>query len=311
MTRVTYRGVVGRPVLPYPSYDDAATFGDRFDGWNVQDQAVRALAAGLVTSKYDLKALIRAITKSPLFRAATVPNTLPAALSAEIGAGHLLTPEELDRKIAALTTVVYSSGGWGVGAARPHRLLGELRTLYGGIDSFAITTRATTTNAVLASVAARVADEVACRVTAWDFTRPAAGRALFPNVEPTTVPGAGDADIRKNIGLLLDRAWGGSHGPADPDVELAYGIYQGTHDELAKKTPAPSLEYDCQGRWDRASDQVYSCGTQGQPDYVAQCYTADATLPAASQVTDDKQFTIASWMAVIAFVVSDFQFLHE
>ncbi len=311
VTRVAYQGIVGRPVLAYPSYGDAATFGDRFDAWNAQDHAVQGFASAFVAGKLDFKALVRAIVKSPFFRAASVPPTVPAALSAELGAGHLLTPEQLDRKIRAVTSAVYTPGGWGVGQPRPHRLLGDVRTLYGGIDSFSVTARATAASAVITSIAARTADEVACQVTAWDFTRPAAERTLFPAVELTTVPGAGDADIRKNIGLLLDRAWGGAHGPADPDVELVYGIFQGTHDELAKASPAPPFEYNCQGRWDRTKDQVYSCGTQGQPDYVAQCYTFDATLPAPAQIGEDKQFTIASWMAVLSFVFSDYQFLYE
>ncbi len=310
--RTVFQGIVGRSVLRYPSYDDPKTFGDRFDAWNAEDHAIRGFADAFVAKGYDFKSLVRSVVKSPFFRAAKAPATVPPLLSAELGFGHLLTPEELDRKIAAVTTVTYSRSTWGAGQARPHLLVQDLRTLYGGIDSFAITSRAPATNALITSIATRVADEVACRVTAWDFTRPAAQRALFPFVELTTLPGAGDADIKKNIAAILDRAWGGKHDPAaDADVDLVYGIFQGTHDELAKKTPAVTIDDSCLGHWDRTKDQIYSCGTQGQPDYNARCYSGDVLLPDASQIKDDKQFTVASWMAVLAFVFSDYQFLYE
>lgn len=85
--------------------------------------------------------------------------------------------------------------------------------LSAGIDSDSITQRLTNLNGIMASVATRMANEVACSVTAYDFSRPVGERTLFPKVGvehdplgPTgaEIPGA-IADIKANIQYLHER----------------------------------------------------------------------------------------------------------
>ena len=70
-----------------------------------------------------------------------------------------------------------------------------------------------------------LANDVACKQTALDFSRPPAERKLFPNIEPDVVPGAsdeGDAKIRKAIVYLHQRILGRDDAEDSAEVKRTF-----------------------------------------------------------------------------------------
>ena len=80
----------------------------------------------------------------------------------------------------------------------------------------------------MAAVATRMAIEVSCSATAFDFTRPAAERLLFPLVEVEDTPDFNEGAIRKNIVHLHDRILGETLEVDDPAVDATFALFYDT-----------------------------------------------------------------------------------
>jgi hypothetical protein len=175
-------------------------------------------------------------------------------------------------------------------------LLEDYDILYGGIDSDSVTARLTTPNGIVGAVASRFANETSCAVTAWDFTKAKASRAFFPQVDLTEVPeSAGHtvdgsvADIKANIQYLHQYLLDEKLDVSDPEIERTYQLFLDTWHELSQAGDT-SVVWSCQGQWNPND------GTN---------------LPMSVQITDDKNFTLRSWMAVMTYLLSDYRFLYE
>src|SRR5262249_48183746 len=147
--------------------------------------------------KFNLKSTFKFIIKSPYFRGVSAPAGMSPALLTDVGTARLLSPEMLNRKIIATTGVHWrkeyeydQNHDW---------LLDDDKLLYGGIDSDNVIARLTNPNGVISSVAFRMANEVACSVTAYDFTKPAAQRTLFPGIELDKVPESAGNPVEASI----------------------------------------------------------------------------------------------------------------
>jgi hypothetical protein len=212
------------------------------------------------------------------------------------GTGQFLTPELLSRKIAATTGI-----HWYRSYERVEKLISDYNLLYGGIDSNSITKRLRAPNGIMSNIALRMASEMSCMVTAYDFSRPKADRRLFPHVETSfrpiddngyEVPQA-QAAIKRNIQALHERLLGEELVDGDPELERTYLLFLETFREL-RATNNTSLTYSCQARWDR--DKGPSDGWD---------------LPASRIIDRDSDYTIRSWMAVMTYLLADWKFLHE
>jgi hypothetical protein len=289
-----YAALMGRQPLDFPTDVDAADYGPRLSAWEAQDQLFRSIGEEFVAANYDLKAVFRRVLLSPYYRA----QNASAALSperelelSELGTGRLLTPELLTRKIEATTGVRWKRGwddnDW---------LTSDYRILFGGIDSDTVTQRLTTPNGIMANVAWRMANELACSATAWDFLQPAAERKLFPYVEVTTFPadGAGVTAVQQNIQHLHARLLGENLTLQDPELLRTYQLFLDTWNEGLGKLSTDELPDDllwsCRGRWNPATGEE---------------------LPEGSRLEKDDQYVIRSWMAVVTYLLADFKFLYE
>jgi len=216
---------------------------------------------------------------------------------ADFGTARFMTPERLARKIQAVT-----GGPWARNTTdRRDNLTTDFRIPYGGIDSDLIVERLTSPNGLMSGVAWRMANEVACNVTAWDFTRPVAERNLFPQVAITDVPEVmgtpspdGEAKIRAGLVHLHEQILGEVLTPSDEEIERSYQLWLETWREgkaaLAAVPAQASVNMLCRGRIDQRTG---------------------ATLPVAEQLDRDPDYTIRSWMAIITYLLSDYRFLHS
>ena len=191
--------IMGSEVAEPPEDEGDADFEGLLLAANAQGAEVTRLANGFRRgfkgrSAYNLKDLLVEIVLSKWFRAAAVEDADPVRSVAlrDAGARRLLTPEELDRKTAAITGFKWGRKPRISAAYRGDytRLTDDLRLLYGGIDSDGITERARDITTVMAGVAKRHAAEVSCPLVMRDFYLvPEAERRLFSESDITARPG--------------------------------------------------------------------------------------------------------------------------
>lgn len=297
-----FTALTGQKPLAYPADPDAEGFGARLRAWEAQDQFFRTTGEAFVgaDSSYNLKRVFKSVILSPYFRAANATGPVSAERALElsaIGTGLLETPEVLSRKISAVVGLP-----WSRGYDKNPWLLTDYEVLYGGIDSDTVVDRLRTPNGVMASVQWRMANEVACASTAWDFSRPANERSLFPFVNPADVPeddmgavnAAAEPLIHQNLQYLHQRILGESLAADSPELERTYQLFLATWTEgraaVKAKTEGDSLTYACRARVDPLTG---------------------LDLAEGQKLEKDANYAVRAWSAVITYLLSDYQFLYE
>jgi hypothetical protein len=231
--------------------------------------------------------------ESPIYRATGAVGAdavAERAAHAGIGTARLLTPEILDRRIQAI-----AGFPWTRTLGRTDRwLLNEFYFPYGGINSDTIVRRATDPSGIITGVAHRMATEVACRATAWDFSAPQAERRFFRHVRLDTVPESGGqpvpgsvAQIRQNIAWLHEAILGERLPVDHPEVSRTYELFAETWREVRTTSALPD-----------------PCRAQVSP-------VDGMRLPEARAITADPNGTVRAWMAVLTYLFSDYRFLYQ
>ena len=193
--------IMGSEVAEPPEDPTDVDFEGRLLAANAQRDEVARLAEGFRDGfpgryhTYNVKDLLTEIVLSEWFRADRVTDADPVRRAAlhDSGARRLLTPEELDRKTAALTGVRWgrrvNNSPWNIGSPVGTRLTGDFRLLYGGIDSDGITERARDITSVMAGVAQRHAAQVSCPVVMREvYLMADEERRLFAGIDPSVTP---------------------------------------------------------------------------------------------------------------------------
>src|SRR5581483_8402860 len=201
---------------------------DKIEAWEAQDEFFRQVVAKWNGANKNFKVIVKAIIESPYYRGmgwslGGDADTLAARL-ADIGVGQLLSPEALNRKINAIFGSHWRKS---YDYTNPHDgLIEDYNILYGGIDSDSVIVRTTVPNGLMSNVALRMANEISCQVTAYDFTLPKAQRRLFPNVDKDQAPLPDSVDsIRANIQHLHELVLGEHLDVGDPEITRTYQLF--------------------------------------------------------------------------------------
>jgi hypothetical protein len=300
--RIVWKGLIGTDLLSEPFDAAQPDYVEALNAFQVQDRVVTSIANKFRENNYNLKLVFKEIIKTDYYRAKNVKGELDESRKfelADLGTAQYLTPEQLNRKIAAVTGYP-----WRGNPDQTDYLLSgnEYRIFYGGIDSNSITQRITDPNGIMANISLRMANEMACIVTARDFSEDPSDRLLFPYVEPSfvpedenqfSVPAVNDA-IRANIQHLYDHVLGESYALTDPEITEAYNlfvtIWKDGKNGVAGGTYSPELNGPC-----RATND----------------YWTGADLPEARKIYLDPDYTVRAWMGVMTYMLSDYKFLHE
>ncbi|MCY0992633.1 DUF1588 domain-containing protein [Nannocystis sp. ILAH1] len=297
---IVWRGLTG--VEPINEPFDAAMpgFEEALKAFEVQDRVIKGIAKKFKENNYNLKIVFREIIKTDYFRAKNVRGEVDEVRArelAQLGTAQYLSPEQLSRKVEAVTGYP-----WRYGVNDSDLLLNEneYKIFYGGIDSDSIVNRITEPNGIMANIALRMSNEMSCRATSRDFAKDPSDRLLFPYVETSfvpqddngfAVPAVNDA-IRANIQHLYDHVLGEHYDIGDPEVDAAYNLF-------------------------------FEIWQDGKAGLAAGTYTADPPcrtendwwtgnpLPEENRITQDNDYTIRAWMGVLAYMLSDYRFLHE
>ncbi len=146
-----YPAVMGRDAYTLPENPEDFDYESKLAAYSVeqemlQDVAARFVAGSAGNGAHNLKDLLVDLTLSDHFRA----NAVDAITSAQeteldqIGTGKLLTPEQLNRKLESITGFRWDYGSFSA-------LEQVYGLIYGGIDSFGITERATDLTTLMSS----------------------------------------------------------------------------------------------------------------------------------------------------------------
>lgn len=280
MVEHVYYILLGRRPLPAPLDIEDPFFTPKRRAYIEQRKVIHEIATQFAKANFNLKVVFKALIASPFYRAdgltevAKHPNR--RAELDDIGLVHMLTPEQLERKIEAVF-----GKRWG-------RLAGDgdnrFALLYGGIDSKEVTQRATDPSGAMGAIQRIMANDVACVNVALDFERPTADRRLFPGIEPSVIPDdkpETEKRIRAAIIHLYDRLHGRTLATDHADVTRAYELFTGIlTDARAKKGPNERENYYC----------------QAEPN---------------KRATLDPHYTIRAWRAVVTYLLRQDDFLYE
>ena len=243
MVEHVYYLLFGRKVLQPPEDIDDPLFGGKRRALLAQRALIEEIAQHFTASKFNLKVAIKAMIASDFYQAdglATLAeHPQRQAELDDVGIVRLLSPEQLERKIAAIF-----GKRWG-------RLNDAFQVLYGGIDSITVTERNADPSGAMGAIQRLMANDVSCFHVARDFRLEPAKRLLFPQIEPDVVPGeeAANQKIRQAIVHLHQRLLGHDRAPDHPEIERTFALFSGIiTDAKAQSRYEPRDTYFCGGR---------------------------------------------------------------
>jgi len=298
ITKHLYKGIIGQDLLPAPG--DEASEAD-ITAFNAQRSILTSIGQAMAANNWSLKTAINGILLSPYYRAIQVDQSKVVAAE-HIGAVRLLTPEMLQRKLKATL-------GFDWDDLRSNKK--DNRIMFGGIDSDSVTTRIHEPSGLMIAMQELMATEMACRATAFDFTKersPEANkRRLFKFVGIDTQPFNDEgfevisnvAAIKTNIQYLHSILLAEDLALDSAEIEATYQLFLSTWQQgnilLANPdeyNPEPSTYlYNCRGSWDRENN--------------------DEVLLPEDRVERDYNYVIRSWMAVMTYLLSDYRYIYE
>ncbi len=270
MVEHVYYILTGRKVLLPPKDLDDPLFTARHRAHQEQRALLESIAARFAKNGFHLKQVFKDWVATDFYRAdglTTVAiNPERKAELDDIGIVRMLAPEQVERKVAAVF-----GRPWG-------KLNDQLAMLYGGIDSKEVTERAADPSGAMGALQRILSNDVACKETALDFSRPAAKRLLFPHIEPDVVPGIpeNDAKIRNTITHLHQRILGRAEAA---EVGRTLQLFADIVKEAAAKRHDTEENYFCR---------------QG-----------------LEQPVPDPHYTVRAWRAVVTYLLRQHDFLYE
>lgn len=279
-----YAAVMGRDPYDQPENPEDADYQSSLAAYSTEQQLMQAIAADFVAGAagngaHNLKDLLVDLAMSDHFRSESVSEmtAVQAVELEEVGSGKLLTPEQLNRKLLEVTGYE-----WSYGSASALELVYNL--VYGGIDSFGITERATDLTTLMSTVVTAMANEVSCSIAAKDFSLDQAQRKLFTSVELYNLPTTSSAAIRSNIQYLHKQMLGEELSSNDPEIDATFALFEDVWNARIAANNGASVN---------SASEI--------------CIFENIDDP----VTSDANQILRSWAVVINYLLRDYKFIHE
>lgn len=310
ITRIMVNGLTGKEPLSSP--DATVATQSEIDAYTAERLILNDMQERFVADNYNLKTLTREILLSPYWRASALSDDANSLAHTNTGSNYLLTPEQLDRKIESLFGFEWrgSLDSYYKDKDRSYtsKLNNTFHQIYGGIDSDSVTTRLKSPNGLMGAMQLRMANEIACYAVSRDFWNPQEKRRLFlfVNKESTPYNEIGGIDesvmesIRQNIQYLHTYLLG--EGLALDSVEFK------ATEQLFMNTLNRGRQLIINSGGDRSDVNL--------PDYCD--VTIDFQGESLRDVNgedlrlyEDRQYVIRAWMAVLAYLLSDYKFVYS
>ena len=279
-----YPSVIGRDPYAQPENPEDLDYLSRLAAYTAEQALMQQLAADFVAGiagngAHNLKDMLVDLAMSDHFRAGSVTEMDPVqeVELQGIGNGKLLTPEQLNRKLIDVTG--YS---WDYGTVSALDFAYSL--IYGGIDSFGITERATELTTLMSTVVTAMANETSCAIASLDFSKDQADRKLFTEVEMSTLPTTNPTAIRNNIQKLHMNLWGEDLSINDPEIDATYDLFVAIWQARVAA-----------GKGAAVSSTTELCLLENVPN----------------PIQSDPNQTLRSWTAVVNYMLRDYKFIYE
>jgi hypothetical protein len=278
MAEHVYYILMGRKVLQPPEDIDDSMFGSKRRAYKEQRKLIEDAAQRFALADFNLKVVFKSLAVSDFYRAdglATIAeHPRRQAELDDIGLARLLTPEQLERKLEAVF-----GQHWGQLDNRESKF----KILYGGIDSKSVTERMTDPSGAMGAIQRIMANDVACKNVALDFSQEPGKRRLFPTIELDVAPGDGpeaETQIRKSVVHLHQHLLGRRHAVDHPEVERTYRLFAGI-----------------------VSDAIATAKFDKRGSYF--CERVDG------QYLGDPKYTLRAWRGVVTYLLRQHDFLYE
>ncbi|HYF34311.1 MAG TPA: hypothetical protein VD994_03385 [Prosthecobacter sp.] len=276
MVEHVYYILTGRKVLLPPKDLDDPLYDAKQRAYQAQRQEIEGIAARFAKADFNLKSVFKEWVVSPFYRAdgleTAAADARRLAELSDLGLARMLGPEQVERKVTAIF-----GQPWG-------RLNNkELSILYGGIDAKEVTERAADPSGAMGAIQRILANDVACKNVALDFTTEPAQRRLFPKIEPDDLPGVspeGDGRIREAIAFLHHTVLGQNATADDPEVRRTFDLFAGIVSEARERKGIDPQE-------------IYSGKGAG------------------NQRVKDPHYTLRAWRGVVTYLLRQPDFLYE
>lgn len=309
VVRILVNGLTGKEPLEAPGPQDGQAANDAYVA---ERTLLDELQTKFVNDNYNLKTLVREILLSPYWRAEGLTDDANPLVHASTGSLHLLTPEQLDRKILALLGFEWrgsmdnyykeKSQSWA------SRLQTKFHQIYGGIDSDTVTSRLTEPNGLMGAMQLRMANELACYAVPNEFLLPQDQRRLMLFVDQNTSPYAENGTLdAKNMNLIRE------------NIQYLHNYL--LRENLPLSSPELQITEDLfMSSLNKGRQQIISSGGHWTAVYLPSYCKRSRDLEGNNLYPDggtdnrlqqDRQYVIRSWMAVLAYLLSDYRFFYE
>jgi hypothetical protein len=262
MVEHVYYLLMGRKVLKSPTDYNDPLYPARLRAYREQRRVTERIAQRFSENGFRIKEVFCDWILSDFYRVDGVESRSSDPCRQmeldDIGLVHLLSPEQLERKIKAIF------------GERWNRLDDEMGMLYGGIDLKEVTERATDPSGAMGAIQRIMSNELACKHVPKDFALPKSDRVLFPSIELATVPGTPEAraEIEKAVVHLHQLILGKVDTPQSDDVQRTVRLFESI---VVDSREHPGLE----------QREIWSC-RQGEeiaddPNYTLRAWRAVVT----------------------------------
>ncbi|BCE01130.1 c-type cytochrome [Marinicellulosiphila megalodicopiae] len=263
-----------------------------------QQTVINAMVKAYNDSGENVKAAVKVLLTSDYYLADAVEGS---QLDYQvIGSDRLLSPDRIQAKIHAITGHLWSQ----VEVDDSFRMhLGNRSTwrLYGGVDHNNTKTAPNEQGGIMVAMQQRMANEIACFMTAQDFYRTPENRKLFELIayEPARADTeenfyiATETQVKQTLVNLHLTLWHQEVAIDSDEVDMAYQLYQSVLQLGQQKRLVGQA-----GR-----DLSYLCRVDYDPD-------SNELLEGENRVYKDTSYAIRTWAAVLNYFLKDFEFSH-
>jgi hypothetical protein len=147
----------------------------------------------------------------------------------------------------------------------------------------------------MANIQLRMANEVALLAVPYDFSKPAASRIFFQDIEVDDIAVGSEAKVRATVVRLHQQILGETLAPNDPEIDASVKLFQ--------DTLADGGLIAANGKKDRENYMPYPGGvdpTTGKDIKIGE-----------TNFRADNTYALRAWSAVVAYLLSDSKFLID
>ncbi len=290
VVKVIYEGLLRQAPATEPRDPSSPTYYEDIVGYAAQDAVIKDIAERFRDDDYNVRTLIKELISSPYYRAIGAHDLSEEErqMMADVGVAHPLTPTQLYARIEERTGMAWRPDAGGSVTTLP-----TLELMFGEIDSLTVTKRMDEATGLFSNYIARMADQVACRVVATEFSMSRSDRKLLPRVEFSDTEEAAPEAIRDNVRYLHDHLFAAWPGVGDEEVDAIVALFETVRADGLTRV---------------ASGET----TAAMPSHCrASTFLDGSPIPDEARIYDDSDYVARAWIAVVSTLLADYRFIHE